>query len=104
MTNIICNSRIEYTQGDTFDLTVSADTAIDSGTQLRLVIAKDEKSNAVVDNTYNLNANGDFTMFFSEENKKALIIGDYIYKLVLLSVDGSILTQKSGDFIVKWGV
>ena len=103
MTNIKCNSRIEYTKGDTFDLIVSADSIMDSGTQLRFVIAKDENSNPVVDNTYNLNSNGEFSLCFSEENKNAVQMGDYIYKIVLISAGGSIVTQQSGEFIVKWG-
>lgn len=103
MTNIKCNSRIEYTKGDTLNLTVSADAQIDSATKLKLIIAKNETSDAIIDTSYSMNSDGDFFLFFSEENKKNLLIGDYIYKMILIGIDGSIITQKSGDFIVKWG-
>lgn len=104
MTNIKCNSRIEYTKGDTFELSVSADAVIDTGSQLRFIIAESELASPVVDNTYNLNSSGEFSLYFSENNKNALSIGDYIYKMILLTIDGKIITQLSGDFVVKWGV
>lgn len=104
MTNIKNNSRIEYTKGDTFELSVSANTTIDAGSQLRFIIAESELADPVIDNTYNLNSSGDFTLYFSENNKNALLIGDYIYKMILQTIDGKIITQLSGDFVVKWGV
>ena len=101
---IICGSTIEYTKGDTFELAVTSDAALDEGSKLQLVIAKDETSNPVVDNTYTMDSDGSFFMRFTEDNIASLDIMPYLYKITLISLAGKVITQLSGDFIVKWGV
>lgn len=103
MTDIIYDSRIEYTKDDTFELTVFADNEIDAGTKLRFIIAKSETQEPIIDILYEMNNQAEFGIFFSEDEKKKILIGDYLYKMILIGVDGSVITQLSGDFIVKWG-
>lgn len=102
MTEINENT-IEYTRGDTFELSVEAEEGFEAGSALRLVIAENEAVSPNLNNIYSLCSDGSFFVVFSEEDKRKLNIMPYIYKLTLISADGKITTRLSGDFIVKWG-
>ena len=95
--------KITYTAGDTFLMEISSDDGFEEGAQLKLQIAESETADFLVDATFN-QSNGGFEVTLTDREKEKLPIGDYIYKLVLVNVSGEIITQKSGDFIVKWGV
>ena len=95
--------KITYTAGDTFLIEVSSDEGFDEGAQLKLQIAESETAPLLVDATFN-QVNGSFDVALTSREKEKLTLGNYIYKLVLVNVSGEIITQKSGDFIVKWGV
>ncbi len=95
--------KITYTAGDTFLMEVSSDEGFDEGAQLKLQIAESETAPLIVDATFS-QINGGFAVTLSEREKEKLTLGNYIYKLVLVSIAGEIITQKSGDLIVKWGV
>ena len=99
----IKDSTIEYTKGDTLRLTISAKTSFIEGSTLRFVIARDETSNHLIDTTVSLNADGCFVVELPKGERDKLEIDNYKYKCILISIDGIIITQKSGDFIVKWG-
>ena len=103
MITILEDKTITYTKDDAFELTVELDGEINAEDRLKLVIAKDETSTPRIENTYALNEYEAFYMSFSNEDKKALDVGDYKYKIVLMKADGRVITQQSGDFIVKWG-
>lgn len=103
MINIILGSTIEYTKDDDFNMKVESESELTTNDRLRFVIAKDETSEPVVDNSYFVNSDLTFILTLSSEDKERLLLGDYIYKLILISADGKVITQLSGDFIVKWG-
>lgn len=99
----IKKSTIEYTKGDTFRLTISTETSFSEGSTLRFIIARDETSSYLIDTTVSLSSDGCFVIELTKSERDKLEIDNYKYKCVLISIDGIIITQKSGDFIVKWG-
>ena len=99
----IKDNTIEYTKGDTFDLIVDASSEFLEGDTLRLIIAESETAGPNIDNTYALSSDGVFILTFSEQDKKKLEIKPYVYKLILGDINNRIITQVSGDFLVKWG-
>ena len=104
MLRIVCGSRIEYTAGDTFRISVTAKGGFNENSQLRFIAAKDENSENLIDNTYDLTGEGEFCIHLQDKDIQKLKAGsDYVYKLTLLTADGVIVTQKSGDLTVKWG-
>lgn len=94
--------KITYTAGDTFLMEVSSAEGFEEGAQLKLQIAESETAPLLVDATFS-QVGGGFEVILSDREKEKLTLGNYIYKLVLVSVAGEIITQKSGDLIVKWG-
>lgn len=102
MLRIINGTNIEYTKDDTFSMGVSSKNELEEGSQLRFIVARSETSEPIIYNLYDL-VDGKFTVTLSNEDKEKLSINPYIYKLTLLSANGSVMTQKSGEFIVKWG-
>lgn len=104
MLNIILNTNIEYTYGDTFSLTIyPADEAeFTTGMQLRFVIAETEESEYIIDKLININDDLTFTINLLDDEKAKLPIKEYVYKISIIK-NGVIETQKSGYFTVKWG-
>ena len=96
-------TNISYTKGDTFSLTVGAVNGFSENSTLRFIVAEDEESEPVIENTYNLNGEGVFSVVLEESDRDKLVIDDYKYKLTLIDSAGITITQKSGDFRVKWG-
>lgn len=104
MINIYSSGKqITYTAGDTFELSVLSESEFDSGAILKFQVAKNEESELLIDTSFNLNESG-FIITLNDEEKEILTLGEYIYKIVLISASGDIITQKSGELIVKWGV
>ena len=102
MLRIINGTNIEYTKGDTFRLEVAAEYPFPEGERMRFVLAQTEKGSPEIDRTFDLS--GDmFVITMDKETEASLELGDYIYKLIEISLSGSVVTQKSGDFRVKWG-
>lgn len=93
--------KIAYTQGDTFELEVSSDS-FEAGDTCLFVIAEDENAEPVVNSTFAL-SNGVFSLSLTSAEKKRLELGNYIYKIVVTALDGTVVTTIGGDFIVKWG-
>lgn len=103
MITIICNSNIEYTRGDTFSLNITTSEGFDENSQLDFIVAENENSVPLIDNTYDLNSENGFTVTLATKDIDKLNYTDYIYKLTLHTPEGDIITQKSGNFKVKWG-
>lgn len=103
MLRIINGTNISYTRGDTFDLRISSETGFNDGSTLRFTVAKNEDSGALILNEYSLGSDGAFRVTLNDKDKQTLGIGDYVYKLTVLTLSGIVVTQKSGDFAVKWG-
>ena len=101
--NVIQNKRIEWSISDTFELMVTDDSNFTDGDTLKFEIAKNETSDMIISNTYELN-NGEFNVVLSEADRKKIELGDYIYRIIITSANGSVKTEQSGDFIAKWGV
>lgn len=99
----INENAIEYTKGDTFELSVDSDSGFEEGSTLRVIIAENETSDPNIDNVYSLTSDGIFIVAFSEEDKRRLNIKPYLYKLILINAEGKSITRISGHFIVKWG-
>ena len=102
MTEIYDNGKkIAYTKGDTFELEVNSDN-FESGDTCLFVVAENEGSEPLVKSTFSL-LNGSFTLTLTSAEKNRLTLGNYIYKIVVTALDGTVVTTVSGDFIVKWG-
>ena len=99
---IINGTDIEYTKDDTFELYVTTKNGFNDGTNLKFIISENENVTPLIENQTNV-LDGKFKVTLNAEEKAKLNLGDYIYKLVLISTDGKIITQKSGNFLVKWG-
>ncbi len=93
--------KIAYTQGDTFELEVSSDN-FETGDTCLFVIAEDESAEPVIKATFSLQ-DGSFTITLTSSERGKLDLGNYIYKIVITSLNGEVITRKSGNFIVKWG-
>lgn len=103
MLRIICGTDIEYTKGDTFKLNVSPKIEFESDSQLDFILSSSENSEPIISNAYQLNSDNEFTVRLSDDDISKLKYANYIYKLILHTPDGEILTQKSGKFKSKWG-
>lgn len=102
MITITNNQNISYSVEDTFSLPISNDNGFEEGSTLRFDIADGENSTPIISNTYTL-SNGMFNVTLNSTERKRLSIGNYIYRILIISATGSVTTEKSGDFIVKWG-
>lgn len=100
---IISGKNIEYTRGDTFYLKITTSGGFDENSQIDFVVAENENSVPIIENTYNLNDDNEFEITLSKADAEKFNYNNYLYKLVLHSADGKVMTQKSGDFKVKWG-
>ena len=95
-------TNIEYTVGDTFNITVSSIIPYDDGTTLNLIISKSETYDPIINKMFSASV-GVFAMVLTDTEQGELSIGNYIYKMTVIDASGNKVTQKSGDFIVKWG-
>jgi len=103
MLRFINETDLHYPQGDTFIMAISSDDEFTDGSMLDLVISKNDKAEELIKKTFYL-ADNSFTVELSTADKKKLVIGEeYVYKLVLRGVDGTVFTQKSGFLKVEWG-
>lgn len=103
MISIICDTNIEYTKGDTFSLNITTGNGFDDNSQLDFIVAENENSTPLVHNTYNLNSDNSFDVTLTTTDTDKFSYTDYIYKMILHTPEGDIITQKSGNFKVKWG-
>lgn len=94
---------ITYTAGDTFSVDVSATDEFEQGSKLNFQVAENEQAESVIDKIFDLTEGG-FEIVLSKEETGMLSIGNYIYKIVILDLNGKITTRKSGELTVKWGV
>ena len=95
--------RIEYTQGDTFLMRIFSKDGktFPEGSSLEFIIADESSKQPVIDNTYSL-TDGDFRVSFSTKDTE-IPYGKYVYKMILRTIEGVVITQKDGQFEVIWG-
>ncbi len=98
----VLENNISYTKGDTFELKVSSKTGFSDGSHLRFTVSENEAGEPLVERSYSLSGDA-FLVTLTDEDKRRLEIGSYIYKISIVSVAGVIVTEASGDFLVKWG-
>ena len=103
MITIVCGTDIEYTKGDTFSLDITTSGGFDENSQLTFIVAENENSQVLIENSYSLNSENAFTITISPTDSAKLNYDNYIYKMILHAPNGDIITQKSGNFKVKWG-
>ncbi|MBR6523639.1 MAG: hypothetical protein IKT39_03395 [Clostridia bacterium] len=92
--------KISCSTEDTFLLTVDSENGFEAGTSLKFQVAKDEDGELLIDKIFSPDG-ATFQIELTEEEKPAL--GEYVYRIVLMSADKSVITQKSGQLEVKWG-
>ena len=100
MVTVINNTDIIYTKGDTFRLfvTSSEDECTDT---LRFQVARNEEADIIINKTVSP-VNDVYTVELNTEEKQSLDIGDYVYRVSFVN-QTDVVTQKSGNFVVKWG-
>ena len=94
--------KITYTAGDTFEISVSSAEGFEEKSTLLFQVAKSENEEFLVNSAFDL-INDEFIIILTDEEKGKLPIGEYIYKLVLINEKSEVVTQKSGELVVKWG-
>lgn len=94
--------QISYTAGDSFLFCVGAEDGFAEGTRLYFQVAENESADYLINKTFALAGDG-FEIVLTEEERKKLSIGNYIYKLVVVDAEDVVITRKSGELIVKWG-
>ena len=94
--------KITYTQGDTFELEINSNN-FEVGDKLIFVISENEDAEPTINSVFGLNGES-FVVKLTLEERNRLKRGWYIYKITIISADGTVATTKSGDFEVKWGV
>lgn len=102
--NKITATGIEHSISDTFIFTVSpmANETFDDNSILNFVVAKQENESPIIDKSYTLNE-GQFIITLTDEEKTKLPLGNYIYKMIIISNNGIVSTEKSGFLDVVWG-
>lgn len=95
--------KITYTRGDTFLISISPEDGeiFPEGSTLELIIADEPTKAIIIDNTYDL-SDGTFTVEFTKKDTE-IAYGNYVYKMILRTVEGIVVTQKDGEFEVIWG-
>ena len=95
---------IEYSVNDTFVFYVSpiGNDSFSDGSTLKLVIAKRENEEPIIEKEYSLSDNK-FIVALTGSEKTVLTLGEYVYKMIVHGPDGTISTQKSGFLDVIWG-
>lgn len=104
MIKIIQKRHIEYSVDDTFSLPVreAYEGFFSENSQLVFIVAKNEQESFLIEKTFDINEDRTFLVTLNETEKKRLTPGDYIYKIRIIE-NNRASTEKSGDFIVKWG-
>lgn len=95
---------IEYSKGDTFEFTISSEEVIPDGTTMRLQISPNgDTDDVLIEKTYSLKDNRFYITLDKSDISKLDINHLYQYRLTLFAIDGSIMTNVSGNLLVKWG-
>lgn len=102
MVTIINGCDIAYTQGDTFEISLTLTNQTQTVVSVRFQIAQNDNDDIVINKTYSVSENT-ATITLEAADKEKLTIGDYIYRMSVVGDDNSVITQLSGNFKVKWG-
>ena len=95
--------QIAYTAGDTFSINVTAEDGFNADSKLVFQIAENENSQALINKEIGLN-DGAFEITLTKSEREKLLLGNYVYKITIVDSAENIVTRKSGELIVKWGV
>ncbi len=93
---------ISYSQGDTFSLSVESESGFEVGAKLNFQVAESEEKESVIDKIFE-DGNSVFEITLTEEEIKKLSLGRYVYKIIIMGPDDSVITRKSGELEVRWG-
>ena len=100
---VINNSRLVYSLENTFNLPITnGASGFEVGTSLKFVVAENETSENLIEKTFSLSGDS-FNVVLTTYELKKLVINDYIYKIIIYSPNGEVVTEKSGYLTVKWG-
>lgn len=102
MVTIINGCDIAYTQGDTFEISLTLTNQTQTVVSVRFQIAQNDNDDIVINKTYSVSENA-ATITLEAVDKEKLTNGDYIYRMSVIGDDNSVITQLSGNFKVKWG-
>lgn len=94
--------KISCSTEDTFLLTVESESGFEADVTLKFQVAENEESQMLVDKIFTPSGTL-FKIELTKEEKQKLSLGEYVYRIILLGPDGSVITQKSGELEVKWG-
>lgn len=95
---------IEYSKGDTFSFIFESSDAIPEGSTLRMQISPNGNvNNVILEKKFNVSDNK-FNILLSNEEVDGLNIDEvYQYRFTFIDVNGNVITNISGNLIVKWG-
>ena len=102
MVTIINGCDISYTQGDTFEISLTLTNQTQTVVSVRFQIAQNDNDDIIINRSYNVSENS-ATVILETADKEKLTSGDYIYRMSVIGDDNSVITQLSGNFKVKWG-
>ncbi len=103
MSTIISGKDIQHSIEDTFLLPVTSESGFSGGDKLRFDITDNENNELLISKTFSLSGEA-FDVVLTKDEKAKLKIGDYIYRIIITSASGTIITEVSGNFILTWGV
>ena len=95
---------IEYTKGDTFSFNIECEDEIPEGSTMRLQISPNGNvNNIILYKNFNTN-NNMFSVTLTQDETELLNIDEvYQYRFTFIDIYGNIITNISGNLIVKWG-
>lgn len=102
MLTVIANKNIVWSVSDTFSLPITDVNGFSEGDTLIFQVATNTSAMPIINNSYSL-VDGRFMIELSVSDRAKLPIGEYIYRIIVNSIDGSITTESSGEFKAVWG-
>ena len=102
MLTVISNKNMIWSVSDTFSLPVTDANGFLVGDTLVFQIATNPSAMPIINNSYSL-VGDKFMIELSSLDRAKLSMGEYIYRIIITSGDGSITTESSGEFKVVWG-
>ena len=95
-------NNISYTYGDTFNIPIKFES-FENGDKLRFQVTKSETDALLINKTYSASDNKTVNVSLSEKELKKIPLGEYIYRMTIMGINGVIKTRISGRLDVIWG-
>lgn len=96
--------RIKYAIGDTFKLNVRVND-FPEAQSIRFQIAKNGVRDIVINKSVTIENMEEPTLIkLTSQEASLLETNNYVYRITLIDSESNILTVKSGDLVVEWGV